>query len=206
MKAIGQRPAMITDRVHELLTLNRQWLVELDSRNQKVTTPEQHLKLAEIRVVALRFGSNAIDLIRAAAMMEPSTRPLTLIAGGDNYGGASRAYRHGLEDQVLASGLEHDVVLLGSVEHPEVILAATDVVAHPAGLPEAFGRVIVEAQLAGRPIVATALGVYEKRSVTECPVSLCHRPTPSHSEMRCSVCSRTRCSSNDSSLADTRAR
>jgi glycosyltransferase involved in cell wall biosynthesis len=54
-----------------------------------------------------------------------------------------------LTDRVIFTGLRNDV--------PR-IMAASDVVVHSSSEPEPFGRVIVEAMVAGRPVVATAAG------------------------------------------------
>jgi glycosyltransferase involved in cell wall biosynthesis len=49
-------------------------------------------------------------------------------------------------------------MLLGGVDDVRQVYAAADVVVHPALHPEGFARVIVEAQLAGVPVVATRTG------------------------------------------------
>ncbi|WP_421658227.1 glycosyltransferase family 4 protein [Leptothermofonsia sp. ETS-13] len=54
-----------------------------------------------------------------------------------------------LTDRVIFTGLRKDV--------PQ-IMAASDIVVHSSSEPEPFGRVIVEAMVAGRPVVATAAG------------------------------------------------
>jgi glycosyltransferase involved in cell wall biosynthesis len=85
-------------------------------------------------------------------------RPLLLLAGGDLYGEASVNYRRTLEAQIVTSGLDRDVVLLGLVDDMTTLYGACDLVVHPALYPEGFGRSIAEAQVAGVPVVATALG------------------------------------------------
>lgn len=132
---------------------------DLPSREHARVTLGIPLDRPVVAMLAHLHRSKGHDqLLRAMGMIEPSARPLTVIAGGDTYGEASRNYRRELGSQVVASGLQDDVILLGAVERTELVLAASDVVVHPARHPEGFGRVIVEAQLAGRPIVATALG------------------------------------------------
>jgi glycosyltransferase involved in cell wall biosynthesis len=85
-------------------------------------------------------------------------RPLLLLAGGDLYGEPSVSYRRALEAQIVASGLNRDVVLLGLVDDMNTLYGACDLVVHPALYPEGFGRSVAEAQVAGVPVVATALG------------------------------------------------
>jgi glycosyltransferase involved in cell wall biosynthesis len=55
----------------------------------------------------------------------------------------------GLSDHVLFAGFRSDV--------PD-ILAASDMVVHSSSEPEPFGRVVVEAMLAERPVIATDAG------------------------------------------------
>jgi glycosyltransferase involved in cell wall biosynthesis len=54
-----------------------------------------------------------------------------------------------LSDHFIFTGFRADV--------PR-IMATSDIVVHSASEPEPFGRVIVEAMAAGRPVVATAAG------------------------------------------------
>ena len=54
-----------------------------------------------------------------------------------------------MSDRVILTGVRSDI--------PR-IMAASDIVVHSASEPEPFGRVIVEAMAAGRPVVATAAG------------------------------------------------
>lgn len=85
-------------------------------------------------------------------------RPLLVLAGGDLYGQASIDYRRSLEACIVEKGLERDVTLLGLVDDMASLYAACDLVVHPALHPEGFGRSIAEAQSAGVPVLATALG------------------------------------------------
>lgn len=57
--------------------------------------------------------------------------------------------RHGLADQVRIPGRYGD---------PPAVMMAADVIVAPSIEPEAFGRIAVEAQAMGRPLVASALG------------------------------------------------
>jgi glycosyltransferase involved in cell wall biosynthesis len=85
-------------------------------------------------------------------------RPLLALAGGDLYGQASTDYRRSLEDDIARRGLGRDIVLLGLVGDMTAFYRACDLVVHPALHPEGFGRSIAEAQRAGVPVLATALG------------------------------------------------
>lgn len=85
-------------------------------------------------------------------------RPLLVLAGGDLYGAASVDYRRSLEARIADHGLWRDVRLPGLVGDMASFYRACDMVLHPALHPEGFGRSIAEAQVAGVPVVATALG------------------------------------------------
>jgi glycosyltransferase involved in cell wall biosynthesis len=60
--------------------------------------------------------------------------------------------------KALAGALPGRVHWLGFRDDIPVLMAACTVVAHTSTEPEPFGRVIVEGQLAGRPVIATAAG------------------------------------------------
>jgi glycosyltransferase involved in cell wall biosynthesis len=61
----------------------------------------------------------------------------------------SRARSKGVEDRVHFLGFRRDIPTL---------MKLTDIVVHASTAPEPFGRVIVEAMLSGRPVIATRAG------------------------------------------------
>jgi len=63
-------------------------------------------------------------------------------------------YRHQLERQVEKNGLGHIVRFAGPCRDMPAAYMSADVVVNASTKPEAFGRVIVEAQAMGRPVVA----------------------------------------------------
>ncbi|XHX75848.1 MAG: glycosyltransferase [Stenomitos frigidus ULC029] len=67
-------------------------------------------------------------------------------------------YVQALKTQVATLGLQDRVQFLGFRSDVVPIMQACDVVAHTSTAPEPFGRVIVEAMLCGRPIIAAAAG------------------------------------------------
>jgi len=97
------------------------------------------------------------DAVAAWALLE-QPRPLLILAGGDLYGPVSASYRRELEAQIDERSLGRDVRLLGLVADVSLLLAACDVVLHPAVYPEGFGRSVAEAQTAGVPVIATGIG------------------------------------------------
>jgi glycosyltransferase involved in cell wall biosynthesis len=67
-------------------------------------------------------------------------------------------YVEQLHQQVAQLGLEKRVRFLGFRSEVPQLMAACDLVAHTSTAPEPFGRVIVEAMLCGRPVVAAQAG------------------------------------------------
>ncbi len=67
-------------------------------------------------------------------------------------------YAHELEDQARRLGIAERLRLVGSNDDMPAALALADVVVHASVKPEAFGRVVIEAQAMGRPVIASDLG------------------------------------------------
>ena len=82
---------------------------------------------------------------------------VTAILVGDALFG-EQDYVQQLHQQVAALGLEERVHFLGFRSDIVPLMAACDLVAHTSTAPEPFGRVIVEAMLCGRPVVAAQAG------------------------------------------------
>ncbi|HLG81528.1 MAG TPA: glycosyltransferase [Bradyrhizobium sp.] len=69
-----------------------------------------------------------------------------------------QAYAAGLKQMVLERGLADRVRFLGHRSDVPKLMKAIDVMVHPSIDPEPFGRTLVEAMLAGVPVVATNAG------------------------------------------------
>jgi len=82
---------------------------------------------------------------------------VTAIFVGDALFG-EQEYVQQLHKQVAELGLENRVKFLGFRSDVPQLMAICDLVAHTSIAPEPFGRVIVEAMLCGRPIVAAQSG------------------------------------------------
>jgi glycosyltransferase involved in cell wall biosynthesis len=93
-------------------------------------------------------------LLDAVARM-PSVH--ALVVGGALFSGEA-PYEAELRARAASPGLAGRVHVLGAREDVPRLLAACDVVVHPSVLAEPFGRVLVEAMLAGRAVVATRAG------------------------------------------------
>ena len=93
-------------------------------------------------------------LIDALAKCPPE---VTAILVGDALFG-EQDYVQQLHQQVTELGLENRVKFLGFRSDIPQLMAACDLVAHTSTSPEPFGRVIVEAMLCGKPVVAAKAG------------------------------------------------
>jgi glycosyltransferase involved in cell wall biosynthesis len=67
-------------------------------------------------------------------------------------------YAQDLERQAARLGIADRLRLVGQCDDMPAALALSDVVVHASTQPEAFGRVVIEAQAMGRPVIASDLG------------------------------------------------
>ncbi len=93
-------------------------------------------------------------LIEALARL--SGRNLCCVLVGSDQG--RRRYSAGLIRQAEALGVADRVRLVGECQDMPAALLLADVVVHASTQPEAFGRVVIEAQAMARPVVASDLG------------------------------------------------
>lgn len=93
-------------------------------------------------------------LLDAIAQCPPQ---VTAIFVGDALFG-EQEYVKQLHQQISQLGLENRVKFLGFRADIPQLMAACDLVAHTSTAPEPFGRVIVEAMLCGKPVVAAKAG------------------------------------------------
>jgi glycosyltransferase involved in cell wall biosynthesis len=93
-------------------------------------------------------------LIDAVFQSDPQ---VTAILVGDALFG-EQDYVKQLHQQVAKLGLENRVKFLGFRNNISQLMSACDLVAHTSTAPEPFGRVIVEAMLCGKPVVASKAG------------------------------------------------
>lgn len=73
-------------------------------------------------------------------------------------GGGRRRQTEGLEQAARRLGITEQVRLVGHCDDMPAALARADVVVHASTEPEAFGRVVIEAQAMRRPVIASDLG------------------------------------------------
>lgn len=90
------------------------------------------------------------------ALAQCPVNVIALLVGDALFG--EEAYVKQLHDQVNQLGLQERVRFLGFRSDIPELMSACDLVAHTSTAPEPFGRVIVEAMLCSRPVVAAAAG------------------------------------------------
>ncbi len=93
-------------------------------------------------------------LVDAAARL--ARRDARIVLVGSDQGRA--AYTNILRRRAAALGLADRVHLVGECDDMPAALLLADVVVHASTAPEAFGRVVIEAQAMGRPVIAADLG------------------------------------------------
>jgi glycosyltransferase involved in cell wall biosynthesis len=81
---------------------------------------------------------------------------VALLVGDALFG--EQNYVEQLHQQIADLGLQQRVRLLGFRTDVPQLMSACNLVAHTSTAPEPFGRVVVEAMLCGRPIIAAAAG------------------------------------------------
>jgi len=119
---------------------------------------KQQLKLEEQFVVGhfSRLAPWKGQHILIAALAECPPQVTALLVGDALFG--EQDYIQQLHQKVAEMGLENRVKFLGFRSNIPQLMAACDLVAHTSTSPEPFGRVIIEAMLCGRPVVAAKAG------------------------------------------------
>jgi glycosyltransferase involved in cell wall biosynthesis len=103
-----------------------------------------------------RLSPSKGHIILLKALTElPHKNFLCLLIGSDQ--GRLR-YRSYLEEQIIALDLQHKVRIVDYCTDMAAAYKVADMVINPSIVPEAFGRVIVEAQAMCTPIIASELG------------------------------------------------
>ncbi|HLF26873.1 MAG TPA: glycosyltransferase family 4 protein [Anaerolineae bacterium] len=99
-----------------------------------------------------------IFLQALARLVQHRPEVRALIVGATDDEPINQAYFENLHRLVAQLGLGKRVIFTGYRDDVAEVMAAMDLIVHSATQPEPFGRVIIEALAAGRPVVATAAG------------------------------------------------
>ncbi len=139
--------------------------VDLDRFDAQKVSAERVISLAAdwrledgIPVVMLpgrltRWKGQTVFIEAIAAMQTKNIR--CLLVGSDQ---GRTVYRKELENLIAANGLNETVRIIENCNDMPTAYMLTDVVVSASTDPEAFGRVVPEAQALGRPVIATDHG------------------------------------------------
>jgi len=108
------------------------------------------------RLSPIKGHPEFIKAFRALLRVKPFSR--AWIIGSPSPG--KEEYLRELEILVKRYGLENTVDFMGTRYDIPDLLKKINILVQPSRIPESFGRVLIEAQAAGVPVVATALGGY----------------------------------------------
>lgn len=98
-----------------------------------------------------------VDFLRAIHRVRQSGLPMEVwLAGGEAKG--QNRYTQEIEKTIHQLGLQKIVKILGIRRHVAELLAEADILVLSSRVPEAFGRVLIEAGAVGTACVATKLG------------------------------------------------
>ena len=97
-----------------------------------------------------------IEAIAQLAQTHPHVKGL--IVGKPDLTTASQTFEAKLKERVVDQKLTDHIIFTGFRSDVPLIIAASDMVVHSASEPEPFGRVIIEAMAAAKPIIATGAG------------------------------------------------
>ena len=99
------------------------------------------------------WKGHAVLLDAVARLRRPNV--MAVLVGSDQ---GRRGYAEALQKQAQALGITDQVRLVGQCDDMPAALMLADVVVHASTHPEAFGRVVIEAQAMARPVIASDLG------------------------------------------------
>lgn len=104
-----------------------------------------------------RWKGQSVLIDAVAKLGRPDV--LALLVGADQ---GRAEYRRELETRIRTLGVEGQVAIVGHCNDMAAAYMMADVVVSASTEPEAFGRVIVEAQAMGRPVIVSAIGAVKE--------------------------------------------
>jgi glycosyltransferase involved in cell wall biosynthesis len=126
----------------------------LELRERWKVGPHERIVLLAARLTGWKGQRVLIDA--AKIMKDQGLRDVVFLMAGDSQGRAD--YVRELDDLIVQRGVEGLVRRVGHVSDMPAAMMAAAAVAVPSIEPEAFGRVAVEAQAIGTPVVVSNLG------------------------------------------------
>jgi glycosyltransferase involved in cell wall biosynthesis len=121
-----------------IITLTKQWRLP-DEERKIIFVPGRISRIKGLDVVL-------------EALVKLADFPFLCIMAGSDHG--HEEYRAELEHKIMEMGLEGKVRLANSTSYMNEAYSLSDVVLIPSIKPESFGRVSIEAQAMGKPVIA----------------------------------------------------
>jgi len=128
-------------------------------RADRMLKMSEEWRIPEVSTVVLLPGRLTRwkgQMVMIEAMARLTRRDVYCVLLGDDQGRVD--YRMDLEDLIHAHELEDRVRIIGHCDEMNVAYMLADVVVSASIEPEGFGRIAVEAQAMGRPVIATNIG------------------------------------------------
>ncbi len=123
-------------------------------RTQWGVGPHERIVLMPARLSARKGFAVVAEAVKLLAAQGPADHFIVILAGDAH----SESFRKTVETQISRDGLGPFMRIVGHCDDmPAAYLAAAAVIA-PATTPEAFGRIGVEAQAMGAPVIVSDLG------------------------------------------------
>jgi glycosyltransferase involved in cell wall biosynthesis len=116
--------------------------------------PHERIVLMPARLSARKGLGVVVEAVKLLAAQGAAQDCIVILAGDPH----SESFRKTAESQIVRAGAERFMRIVGYCDDmPAAYLAAAAVMA-PATVPEAFGRIGVEAQAMGAPVIVTNIG------------------------------------------------
>ncbi|MCC3245519.1 glycosyltransferase family 4 protein [Methylocystis sp. WRRC1] len=115
--------------------------------------PHERIVLLPARLSARKGHSVMIEAARR--LMSEGARDLRILFVGDAH---SESFRRSVEAQIARAGVGEIVRSVGYCDDMPAAYLAAAVIAAPSTEPEAFGRIAIEAQAMGAPVIVSDIG------------------------------------------------
>lgn len=143
------QPPVSKNKVHVVHQGVRQPDAKADAR-----APERNAAFRVVIVGIVHEGKGQLDAVRAIQGLLNEGLDVELLIAGRV---AQETYYRQIERHIAAHDLGHRIHLLGNVDYAGALMKSADIVLMCSD-QEAFGRVTVEAMLAGKPVIGTDSG------------------------------------------------
>lgn len=130
---------------------------EISRLRESLGAGDDHVSIGIVGQISRWKGQDTF-IEAAAKVLEAVAYVRFAIVGECLFPENEGAYENTLHERASELGLDDTLVWAGWRDDPAGVMSALDIVVHASRLPEPFGRVIVEAMAAGKPIVASARG------------------------------------------------